>query len=603
MGAVNWRRPRLLVSVIAIVAIVLAFTSYQFFNYAANRIIEIAAAEDRTSARILAHDLANSLANKLEGVQQNVQIIAQAPSVQSKSIEEVKVFLQSAQQTSDDLTDFYGWLGKDGSIVWTSSASQDPGLERLVGVDRSDRDWFAGARDTGKGHASSVVDSLDGTNRLFISHPIIDNRSGSFEGVIYAGIPLAKINDFLGSQLYPGKEIATDLLDTKGTVLQAAHPGLLGMNYFSEEYQAAMAGAENASSEGLQEFVRHALASPPSGAADFTYGGQTASAAYSYVRVGGADFAVVFTRVPHMIAADVEALIDQQMFASVARMAVIGTAAAVISVLVIAWNRKLEKTVADRTQELASRTDELVAANEQLKQNDRLQKEFVNIAAHELRTPITPILTSIEAAERVKDSEGNETIVLAEEYHSMILRNVKRLERLSSDILQAARIESGTFRLGKEKFDLVRLLNNVVADTSRSRPDSKRAVQVVYEPSHKGELVVEADQMKLYQVVTNLMQNALRFTAEGKVAITTEKDGGSVVVRVRDTGSGIAQDILPRLFQKFASASSSHALGGTGLGLYISKSIIEAHGGRIWAQNNAEGKGATFSFSIPMSAA
>jgi signal transduction histidine kinase len=304
-----------------------------------------------------------------------------------------------------------------------------------------------------------------------------------------------------------------------------------------------------------------------------------------------------------MIAADVEALIDQQMFASVARMAVIGTAAAVISVLVIAWNRKLEKTVADRTQELASRTDELVAANEQLKQNDRLQKEFVNIAAHELRTPITPILTSIEAAERVKDSEGNETIVLAEEYHSMILRNVKRLERLSSDILQAARIESGTFRLGKEKFDLVRLLNNVVADTSRSRPDSKRAVQVVYEPSHKGELVVEADQMKLYQVVTNLMQNALRFTAEGKIAITTEKDGGSVVVRVRDTGSGIAQDILPRLFQKFASASSSHALGGTGLGLYISKSIIEAHGGRIWAQNNAEGKGATFSFSIPMSAA
>lgn len=600
MGAVNWRQPRLLVSAIAAAAILLAFTSYQFFNYAANEIIEIAAAEDRTSARILAHDLANSLANKLEGIKQNVQIIAQAPSVQDRSIEEVKVFLQSAQQTSEDLTDFYGWLDEDGKIVWTSGASKDPGLARLIGVDRSDRDWFIGARDTGKGYASSVVDSLDGTDRLFISYPITGSQS-AFEGVIYAGIPLAKISDFLGSQLYPGKEIATDLMDTNGIVLQARQPDLLGMDYFSEEYQAAIAGSENAAgSEELQEFVRHALANPPSGAADF-YGGQAGSVAYSYVKVGGTDFAVVFTRVPHVIAADVEALIDQQMFASMARMAVIGAAAVFIGILVISWNRKLEKTVADRTQELASKTDELVAANEQLKQNDRLQKEFVNIAAHELRTPITPILTSIEAAERIKDSEGNDRIVLADEYHSMILRNVKRLERLSSDILQAARIESGTFRLGKEKFDLGRLVNNVVADTSRSRPDSKRAVQIVHEPNHKGDLVVEADQMKLYQVVTNLMQNALRFTAEGKIAIITEKDGASVVVKVKDTGSGIAQDILPRLFQKFASASSSHALGGTGLGLYISKSIIEAHGGRIWAENNADGKGATFSFSIPIS--
>lgn len=601
-AAINWRQPRLLVSAVAAVAMLLAFTSYQFFNDAANKIIEVAAAEDRTSARILAHDLANSLANKLEGIQQNVQIIAQSPSVQDKSVEKVKAFLGATQQTSDDLTDFYGWLGKDGRIVWTSSDSENPDFARFIGVDRSDRDWFTGARDTKKGYASSVVDSLDGTDRLFISYPIIDSQIGSFEGVIYAGVPLAKVNDFLGSQLYPGKEITTDLMDMEGTILQTGYPNLLGMNYFSEEYQTAITGIENADdSERLQEFVRHALADPSSGSgsADFVYGGQAGSAAYSYVKVGSANFAVVFTRVPHVIAADVEALIDQQRFASLARMAVVGAAAVFISVLVMSWNRKLERTVADRTQALASKTDELLAANEQLKQNDKLQKEFVNIAAHELHTPITPILTSIEAAERIKDSEGKDRIVLAEEYHDMILRNVKRLERLSSDILQAARIESGTFRLGKEKFDLSRLLNNVVVDTSRSRSDSKRAVQIVFEPNHEGDLVVEADQTKLYQVVTNLMQNAVRFTAEGKIAVITEKSNENVVVKVKDTGSGIAHDILPRLFQKFASASSSLALGGTGLGLYVSKSIIEAHGGKIWAENNADGKGATFSFSIP----
>jgi signal transduction histidine kinase len=600
MGAKNaasWRQPRLLVGAIATVAVLLAFTSYQFFNDAANRIIEVAAAEDRTSARILAHDLANSLSNKLEGVQQNVQIIAQSPSVQDRDIENVKALLRATQQTSDDLTDFYGWLDGDGRIVWASSAGENSDAARFVGVDRSDRDWFTGARDAKEGYAISAIDSLDGIDRLFISYPIIGSQSGGFEGVIYAGVPLAKVNDFLASQLYPEKEIATDLVDMKGTILQAKHPDLLGMNFFSEEYQAAIGGY----STRFQELVRQALADPSSGpgAADFIYGGQAASAAYSYVKVGGTDFAVVFARVPHVIAADVEALIDQQRFASVARMAVVGSAAVFISVLVISWNRKLERTVADRTQALAYKTDELSAANEQLKQNDRLQKEFINIAAHELRTPITPILTSIEAVERVKDSEGKEVIVLAEEYYHMILRNVKRLERLSSDILQAARIESGTFRLGKEKFDLGRLVSNVIADASKSRPDSKKAIQIVFEPGHDGDLVIEADQMKLYQVVTNLVQNAIRFTTEGKIAVITERSDGSVVVRVRDTGSGISQDVLPRLFQKFASASSSQALGGTGLGLYISKSIIEAHGGRIWAENNAGGKGATFSFSIP----
>ena len=139
----------------------------------------------------------------------------------------------------------------------------------------------------------------------------------------------------------------------------------------------------------------------------------------------------------------------------------------------------------------------------------------------------------------------------------------------------------------------------------KSIPNEKRDIPIVFEPSHKDEaLVVEADQTKLYEVLTNLLQNAVKFTTEGKITVISEKsnvDGGiSALVKVQDTGSGIEQDILPRLFQKFASSSSSNTLGGTGLGLYISKSIVEAHGGKIWAENNAEGKGATFCFSIPL---
>jgi signal transduction histidine kinase len=613
-AAIRPRRPLLLVSTIAAIAILLAFTSYQFFNDAANKIVEIAAGEDRTSARILAHDLANSLANKLQGIQQNVEIIAQSPPIQEKNVEKVKAFLRVTQQTSNELTDFYGWLDKDGRIIWASGIIDDEsaGSVRLIGADRSDRDWFINARDTGKAYVSSVDDSLDGVDRLFISYPIIDSQSGRFEGVIYSGMPLAKINNYLGSQLPSGKEATTSLMDMKGNILQTQYPDLLGMNYFSKEYQAAVARMEKVDdSEALQKFVRHALAGPSSSTSDvvdFAYGGQTVSTAYSYVKVGSINFAVIFTRVPHVIAANVEALIDQQRLASWARIAVVGAAAAFISTLIIFWNRRLEKTVAERTQELASKTDELSAANEQLKQNDKLQKEFVDIAAHELRTPITPILTSIDTAEIIRDSDGENRVILSEEFYRMILRNVKRLEQLSSDLLQAARIESGTLRLSKEKFDLNKLIDDVVVDASRSLPDSKRDIQIAFEPRRdKEELIVEADQTKLFEVVTNIVQNAIKFTVEGKIVISTEKKEDDVgrgivaVVKIKDTGSGIAQDILPRLFQKFASASSSNALGGTGLGLYVSKNIVEAHGGKIWAENNADDKGATFSFSIPLS--
>lgn len=601
MNTAMKRSPFLLVSIVIVIAAMLALASYQFFNDAASKTTDIAAGEDRTSASIMAHDLANSLANKIGGIEQNVQIIAQSPPVQDGDVEKVKTLLAVTQKTSSDLTDFYGWAGGDGRIIWTSAASEDPDAVRFIGADGSGRDWFVHAKDTGLGYASSAIESLDGVDRLFISYPIT-GKAGEFEGVAYAGVPLAKLNSYLGGQLYLGKDVTTTLIDMKGTVLQTKYPDLLGMNYASNEYQMAIANAEKPDDGGgLQKFMKAALENPSgSGISDFSYDGHQASIAYSYVTIGSINFGVVFTKVPHVIAANVEALIEQQRLASIARIAVVGTAATIISAFVILWNRRLERTVAERTQALASKTDELTAANEQLKQNEKLQKEFVDVAAHELRTPITPILTSIETVERIAGPWGKEMLVLSEESFGMIHRNIRRLERLSSDILHVARIESGTLKLAKELFDLDRMINDVVIDTGRSLPESRRNVQIAFEPAHKGELIVDADQTKMYEVITNLMQNAIKFTPEGSIVISTEKDDQSVIVRVKDTGSGIAPEILPRLFQKFASASSAHTMGGTGLGLYVSKSIIEAHGGRIWAQNNDSGKGATFSFAIPL---
>jgi signal transduction histidine kinase len=118
-------------------------------------------------------------------------------------------------------------------------------------------------------------------------------------------------------------------------------------------------------------------------------------------------------------------------------------------------------------------------------------------------------------------------------------------------------------------------------------------VELLYEPK---DIIVEGDKARVSQVVSNLLANATKFTKEGNISIISEKDDGNVIIRVKDTGTGVDSNIFPRLFTKFATKSDT----GTGLGLFISKSIVEAHGGKIWAENNSDGKGATFSFILPI---
>jgi two-component system, OmpR family, sensor histidine kinase VicK len=249
--------------------------------------------------------------------------------------------------------------------------------------------------------------------------------------------------------------------------------------------------------------------------------------------------------------------------------------------------------------------------NEQFKLSDKMQREFINIAAHELRTPAQSILGYTELIrEDALGRQGNigESIEAIE----AIYRNAERLQRLTNDILDVSRIESQTLNLDKEAISLDDLLFRVVEDykchirkDNRNISDKKSALQLSYTIQNRNsELIVEADRDRISQVVSNLINNAIKFTSKkgGTIFVAAEKRNGSkndnqeVVVNIVDTGEGIHHEIIPRLFTKFASKSNS----GTGLGLYISKSIIESHGGRIWAENNPDGKGATFSFSLPI---
>jgi signal transduction histidine kinase len=170
------------------------------------------------------------------------------------------------------------------------------------------------------------------------------------------------------------------------------------------------------------------------------------------------------------------------------------------------------------------------------------------------------------------------------------------MQRLAEDILDATRIESHLLKLNKERFDLNELISNAVQDYRNGIEKDNRGIKLLDSPS-KQDIVVEADRSRLTQVISNLLSNAIKFTTEGTISVSTEKkDDNQVIVSVKDTGSGIDHEILTRLFSKFSAKSFE----GTGLGLFISKNIVEAHGGKIWAENNSDGKGATFAFSLPI---
>ena len=231
---------------------------------------------------------------------------------------------------------------------------------------------------------------------------------------------------------------------------------------------------------------------------------------------------------------------------------------------------------------------------EKLKESDKMQRDFINIAAHELRTPIQPILGMTGLLQsKIKDIEYRELL-------EVTIRNAKRLQRLTEDILDVSRIESNALDLKKEWFNISNMIENIVRDYRHQiEVNNNYNVRILYES--KGDIFVEGDMGRLTQVISNVVDNSLKFTKMGKISINPEQKDSQVIISIKDTGEGINPEILPRLFTKFATKSDK----GTGLGLFISKSIIEAHGGKMWAQNNDsnidENKGATFTIVLPIS--
>ncbi|MGA9150879.1 MAG: sensor histidine kinase, partial [Candidatus Nitrosopolaris sp.] len=572
----------------------------QFFIFASNKIVDIASQEMRSNARIEVHDISQILANKLQSMGVLLQTLAQSPAIHNNEYKRADFVINTRQQSSSDLTDFYMWLNKDGKINWISNINEST-YQKYKGIDLSYRPYFIVPKDTHTVYYSSLIESNDKVPRLYISYPIINTTEtgietgkGIFTGVVVASIGLDTLGNFLKSQLFPQFNSTLGLLDRNGSILYATgdqqHVGNTHTHkqrYNGDNLRSILSSLHPPESitTPLNDLIRKSLQGK-TGSEDILINAQMNTMAYHPVAVNGKNFLTLYIIAKHNLATDVTALINQQGYFTTLIITIIGAVAIIITFLIFSWNKRLETLVNTRTAELA-------LANEQLKIHDKMQQEFINVAAHELRTPIQPILGLADIL-RSRETEGGQEA----EYLDIIIRNAKRLQRLTQNILDITRIESKSLDLKKESFNLSDMISSAIADSKNQVKEHKDNLKLEFIGS-KEDIFIEADKGRINQVISNLLSNAFKFTNEGTVSITAAAvpNNNEIVVSISDTGSGIDSEILPRLFTKFATKSTT----GTGLGLFISKSIIDAHGGKIWGKNNyPEGKGATFGFSLPL---
>ncbi|MDQ3854630.1 MAG: sensor histidine kinase, partial [Thermoproteota archaeon] len=454
------------------------------------------------------------------------------------------------------------------------------------GGDRSFRPYFTEPRDTLRPYFSSLIESVDAVPRLYIAHPIvldtgqINNNSGSvFNGVVASAIDVEQFGQVLQAQLSSKYGSTLGMVDRNATILYSANATYVGKDVFGDEFQSVIPQEIRAS---FNSFLQKSLQGS-AGSGDISLQGNTSTIAYEPASFSGDNFAVVYIVAPHNIQEAVGALIDQQRYFNLIVIGSIGAVAVGVAFLILNWNRRLSGIVKSKTAELEKANLSLQKALEQLKDHDRMQLEFINVAAHELRTPTQAIIGYSDLFYLRPESR--------EESIKAISRNAERLESLTRDILDVTRIEGRRLDLNKEKFDISEVVASAIEDIRRRVDDSN--IKFEYAPR---KIVVQADRMRISQVISNLLGNAVKFTKQGAVYISADNKDGQVVVSVKDTGPGIDPEIMPRLFTKFTSKSQT----GTGLGLFISKSIIEAHGGRIWAENNKDKKGATVAFKLPL---
>jgi signal transduction histidine kinase len=516
--------------------------------------------------------------------------------------EKTNHLIQEKYKIIDDVIEKIFVLDKNDMV--TSGLSQSSTGEYL-GADFSQREWVKEAKRDLKPVFSKGFER-QGIYTIYIGVPVINRDNNQYIGLIGATIPTEKFFARYGNV----HDINSQLLviyDKNATILAVgADRNLVGKNFFGTTVQNFIGH-----NEILNNLTGSLLKGQPNyGVYDYGKTERINTGQPILVQNTPTYFLQIVTPTKAIFSKISDTLFTERLKGYSLLVAVFASVGSLI-IFLLKWNNTMEKEVIKRTnamnktniqlgimsKQLRKSNLSLQNANEQLRQHDKLQKEFINMAAHELRTPIQPILGLADVLrDSVSDSHQSKLL-------DVIMRNARRLQRLSCDILDVSKIESSLLKLSKSQVDLNEKIKNVKNDIENCYDDRNNSnVKIIFEP--KETIIVYADKDRIHQVLSNLLNNAIKFTKNGTVTINTNIANGSnnnanndkeAVVTIMDTGSGITPEIMQKLFSKFVTTSSH----GTGLGLFISKGIIDAHGGRIWAENNPNGVGSSFSFSLP----
>jgi len=480
-------------------------------------------------------------------------------------------------------------LDKDDNVAAINITSKEKNAFLDSTTKLSNTNWIRETKSKLLPIFSNGLKGEDSKYRIAISYPVVDKYSTRYMGMVGALLPAVDFFQHYGN-IYDIKSQYIAVLDSDS--VQLVHPlkTLVGTPFFGNYTQEA-----TGHNKILNNVIKTVMAGKPAFAVYDFKNGQRLNTGYPIFLQGKPTYSIFIIIPTSSIYSQINNVITTEKIEMFSLLAGITVAVVVLMLVIIKWSNILDKEVKRRTKELDKSNQLLELANQQLKIHDSMQKEFINIASHEMRTPTQAILGYSEMSEMEPER--------SKEYLQPILRNARRLQKLTNDILDVTRIESQSLNLNKERVNLDDVISSVLVDYRNQieRERNQKDIKLVYENNDDNkprDIFVEADRERLTQVISNLISNAIKFTQEGVIKVSVEvKDNRDAVMTIKDNGEGIDSEIMPRLFTKFATKS----ITGTGLGLFISKSIVDAHGGKIWGENNKDGRGATFTFSLPLS--
>lgn len=458
---------------------------------------------------------------------------------------------------------------------------------------------------------SNGFKGIDGTHKIALTFPITNMDNEEYIGMVGVEIPSVDFFARYGN-VYNVNSTFLVTYDRNFDYVSTPRTNFLGQNLFSDQVQSFFHFNEIQNEYYQSVFDGRLLG----GYAIYDFGtGERLNTGYP-VLIGEEPKYFVFIITPTVsVYQDINETLSDERTKFFILIASITAAILILILFLVKLNSLLNEQVETRTKELEKSNQSLKVANEQLNVHDRMQKEFINTAAHELRTPIQLILGAIEASKNTSKNDKQK------ELSDIIIRNAERLRKLAEDILDVTRIESNSLDLKKETFDLNSLVKDIVKEYRNISYGNDKLKFECNITDNNNPLNVIGDKNRIGQVIINLINNSIKFMSKdnrdengnqnGIISVSVEKTSSvtnndtsikekeeeeEAIVSVKDNGKGIDSEIFPRLFTKFATRS----FRGTGLGLYIAKNIIESHGGRIWGQNNKDEKGATFYFTLPL---